>query len=118
MEHYQFRLVKRINNDGTIITFPHLGKAYEHDQKTLKSYHKLDEVITRVKSLNPNLQPEVKGMVIVRFKAGGATIAVGPVNQQHIKATARKSDTTEWLRFIDRNGKVFNISPQTHKIVK
>ena len=120
MEHYQVRFVKVIDNDGTIVTHPHLGKLYElHDQKTLKSCSTLDDAIARAKGFNQNLPTGVKGMVIVRFKAGGATIASGSILKPYVGARARKSGTTEWLRFIDRNGKVYRVSPQTpHKIVK
>jgi hypothetical protein len=117
MEHYQVRLVKRIDNDGTIVTYPNTGKIYElHDQKTLKSYHTLDDAIARAKSFNQNLPPEVKGMVIVQFKAGGSSITSGSITKPHVRATARKSGTTEWLRFVDRKGDVSVISPGTHKI--
>jgi hypothetical protein len=116
-KHYQIRFVKRIENDGTLITFPRLGRPYEHhDQKTLKSYHSLDEVVERAMEYNPNLPPRVKGMVIVRFQAGGARISVSRTVTSYVGANPRKKGTTEWLQFIDREGKLLRIIEGTHKI--
>jgi hypothetical protein len=117
VEHYQIRLVKRIDNDGTIITFPNLGKMHQfHDQKTLKSYHSLDDATATARNLNQNLPSQAKGIVVVRFKPGKAMIASGSFVKPHIKARIRRSGTTEWLRFVSRENKVFSVSPKSHKI--
>ena len=119
MEHYQVRRVKRIENNGTIVTFPDLGKVYQlHDQKTLKRYYSLDEATTIAQNLNTGLPSEVKGMVIVRFKPGKAVIATGSLVKPHIIDHIRKTGTTEWLRFISRDGTVFPVSSKSHKILK
>lgn len=90
-KHYQIRFVKRIGNDGTLTTYPRLGDPYEHhDQKTLKSYHSLDEVVKRAVEYNPDLPPHVKGMVIVGFQAGGARIALGRAVSSYVGANPRK----------------------------
>lgn len=118
MEHYQVRLVKRIDNDGKIITFQEkLGKMYQlHDQKTLKSCDNIDEATTIAKNLNSGFTPEVKGMVIVKFKPGKVIIASGSVVKPHVKSHVRRSETTEWLFFISKDNKVFSVSPKSHKI--
>ena len=116
-KHHQIRFVKKIENDGTLVTFPKLGYPYEyHGQKTLKSYHSLSEVVEWAKEYNADLPPQVKGMVIVRFQAGGGRVSVGRVVKSYVGANPRKSGTTEWLIFIDREGKQFNIVEGTHKI--
>ena len=116
-KHHQIRFVKRIKNDGTLITFSKLGYPYEHhDQKTLKSYHSLDEVVERAIEYNPDLPPHVKGMVIVRFQAGGAQISVGRTVSPYVGANPRKRRTTDWLLFIDREGKLLKIIEGSHKI--
>ena len=77
MEHYQVRLVKRIENDGNIITYHDLGKVYQlHDQKTLKGCDSLDKAVDIGKKLNSDLPSEVKGIVIVRLKPGKAVITI------------------------------------------
>ena len=117
MPHYQVRLVKSIESDGTILTFPVLGKMYQsHDQKTLRGYHSLEEATSTAQNLNSSLPPEVKGMVIVRFKPGKAVIAIGDSVKPHVKAHIRKARTTEWVRFVERDGSVFSVSSETHKI--
>lgn len=109
--------MKGIDNDGTIITFPNLGKMYQlQDQKTLKNYHSLDEATTIARNLNSGLPSEVKGMVIVRFKPGKAVTVTGSLVKPYIKAHIRKTGTTEWLRFVSRHNKVFSVSPKSHKI--
>ena len=116
-KHYQIRFVKRIENDGTLITFSRLGYPYEHhNQKTLKSYHSLDEVVERAIEYNPDLPPHVKGMVIVRFQAGGERISDGRTVSPYVGANTRKKGTTEWLQFIDREGKPLEIIEGSHKI--
>jgi len=117
--HYQIRFVKTIENDGKLITFPRLAHPYEyHDQRTLKSYHSLDEVVKRAMKYNPDLPPHVKGMVIVRFQAGGARISVGRMVSSYVGANSRKKGTTEWLLFIDRDGKLFKVIEGGHKICR
>lgn len=118
MEHYQCRLVKRL--DGRkIITFRKLGKMYAHEQKTLKSYHTLDEAITEACKFNPSLPLEVKGIVIVRFRAsGGGTIVNASDKKPFVRITNRKLGTSVWLRFIDRSGEVYELSPDNHEILK
>ncbi len=116
-KHYQIRFVKTIENDGKLITFPRLGHSYEHhDQKTLKSCHSLDEVVERAMKYNPDLLPHVKGMVIVRFQAGGARISVGRTVSPYLGANPRKRGTTDWLLFIDRKGKLLKMIEGSHKI--
>ena len=116
-KHHQIRFVKRIENDGKVITFPNLGFPYEsHDQKTLKSYHTLDEVVARAKGYNPDLPPNVKGMVIIRFQAGGGRVSIGKRVKSYVGANLRRSGTTEWLIYIDREGNQFNIVEGTHKL--
>jgi len=116
-KHHQIRFVKTIENGGKLITFPRLGHPYEHhDQQTLKSYHSLDEVVERAMGYNPDLPPHVKGMVIVRFQAGGARISVGRTVSPYVGANPRKRGTTDWLLFIDREGKLFKIIEGSHKI--
>ena len=118
-KHHQIRFVKRIENDGKLITFRRLGHPYEHhDQQTLKSYHSLDEVVERAMKYNPDLPPHVKGMVIVRFQAGGARVSVGRTVSPYVGANPRKRGTTDWLRFIDREGKLFKIIEGSHKICR
>ena len=97
-KRHQIRFVKRIDNDGTLITFHRLGHPYEHhDQKTLKSYHSLDEVVKRAMEYNPDLPPHVKGIVIVRFQAGGARISASKTISPYVVPNPRKKGTTEWL---------------------
>lgn len=115
--YHQIRFVRRIENDGTLITFPRLGHPYEsHNQKTLKSYHRLEEVIQRAKEYNPGLPVLVKGMVVVRFRAGGGRVSTGKVVRPYVGANSRKTGTTEWLAYIDREGRQFNIIEGTHRI--
>ena len=115
-KHHQIRFVKRIENDGKLITFRRLGHPYEHhDQQTLKSYHSLNEVVERAMKYNPDLPPHVKGMVIVRFQAGGARISVSRTVSSYVGANPRKRGTTEWLQFIDREGKLLKIIEGSHK---
>lgn len=117
--HYQIRFVKTIENDGRLITFPRLGRPYEHhDQRTLKSYHSLDEVVKRAMKYNPDLPPHVKGMVIVRFKAGGARLSVGRTVSPYVGANPRRKGTTEWVLFIDRDGKQLKVIEGSHKICR
>lgn len=117
VKHYQVRFVKRIENNGTIITFPRLGKMYElHNQKTLKSYHSLSETIKRAIEFNSDLPDVVQGMVIVSLKTGGLVLADGSKNAPHVKKPLRKVDTTEWLRFIDRKGSLYEVAYGTHVI--
>lgn len=114
--HFQIRFVKRIEPDKTIITFPNLGKIYElHNQKTLKG-HNLSEAIARAIEFNPDLPHVVRGMVIVDFKSGGAVIAFGRRKSPYLTKQPRKRDTTEWLRFIDRSGSLFEVDPLSHKL--
>ncbi len=116
-KHHQIRFVKRIENNGRVITFPRLGFPYElHDQKTLKSYHSLDEVVARAKEYNSELPPNVKGMVIIRFQAGGERVSTGKRVKPYVGANPRRSGTTEWLIYIDREGNQFNIVHGTHKL--
>ena len=116
-KHHQIRFVKTIENDGKLITFPRLGHPYEHhDQQTLKSYHSLDEIVERAIEYNPDLPPHVKGMVIVRFQARGARISVGRMVSPYVGANPRKRGTTDWLLFIDREGKLLKIIEGSHKI--
>jgi len=116
-KHHQIRFVKRINDDRQVITFTKLGFPYEsHDQKTLKSYHTLDEVVARAKEYNPELPPNVKGMVILRFQAGGGRISIGKKVKSYVGTNTRGSGTTEWLLYIDREGNQFNIVEGTHKL--
>lgn len=116
-KHYQIRFVKRIGIEGTLITFPRLGHLYQHhDQKTLKSYHSLDEVVKRAREYNPDLPPHVKGMVIVGFQAGGARVSAGRTVSPYVGTNPRKMGTTEWLQFIDREGKLLKIIQGSHKI--
>jgi len=116
-KHYQIRFVKRVKSDGTIITFSRLGYPDEyHNQKTLKSYHSLDEVVERARKHNPDLPPHVKGMVIVGFQAGGARISAGRTVGPYAGANPRKRGTTEWLLYIDREGKQLKIIEDSHKI--
>jgi hypothetical protein len=116
-KHYQIRFVKRIENDGTLITFPRLGHPYEHhDQKTLRSYHAFDEVVKRAIEYNPDLPPHVKGMVIVRFQAGAVRISVSRKVSPYVGANPRKKGTSEWIQFIDRKGKLLKITRGSHKI--
>jgi hypothetical protein len=115
--HYQIRFVKTIENDGKLITFPRLGRPYEHhDQWTLKSYHLLDEVVELAIKCNPDLPPHVKGMVIVGFQAGGARISAGRTVSPYVGGNPRKRGTTDWLLFIDRKGKLVRIIEGSHKI--
>lgn len=117
--HYQIRFVKTIGNDGKLITFSRLGHPYEHhDQWTLKSYHLLDEVVKRAMKYNPDLPPHVKGMVIVMFRAGGARISVGRMVSPYVGANPRKKGTTEWVLFIDRDGKLLKVIEGSHKIYR
>jgi len=116
-KHYQIRFVKTIENDGKLITFPKVGHPYEHhDQKTLKSCKSLDEAVERAMKYNPDLAPNVKGMVIVRFQAGGARILAGRMVGPYVAANPRKRGTTDWLLFIDRKGKLLKIIERSHKI--
>ena len=116
-KHYQIRLVEEIGNDGKLTTFNSLGYPYEHhNEKTLKSYHSMDEVVERAIEYNPHLPPHVKGMVIVRFQAGGAWISAGRTVSPYVGVNPRKTGTTDWLLFIDREGKVFKIIEGSHKI--
>jgi len=117
MENYQVRLVKRIDNDGTIITDPNLGELYPHEQKTLKSYHTLEDATRRARDFNKILPPGVKGMVIVQFKPGKATTASGSIMGPHIKGEPRKKGSTVWLSFIDRAGNVKKIDGISHKLI-
>lgn len=115
-KHYQIRFVKEIKHDGTLTTFRILGHPYEHhNQKTLNSYHSLDEVVRRAIEYNPDLPPHVKGMVIVTFQAGGARVSAGRTVKPYVGANPRKRGTTDWLLFIDREGKRFSITGG-HKI--
>jgi hypothetical protein len=123
MAHYQVRLVKRIGNDGTIYTFSELGKMYESDdQKTLKKGCSLEAAVSIAKNMNSDLPAEVKGMVITRFKKGRNIILVkrtdGEVIIPFLKDRPRTPGTTEWLRFISRDNKVFEISQNSHRITK
>jgi hypothetical protein len=116
-KHYQIRFVKRIENDGTLITFPRLGHPYEHhDQETLRSYHSLDEVVKRAIEYNPDLPPHVNGMVIVGFQAGGARISVGSTVSPYVGANPRRKATTEWIQFINREGRLLKVIEGSHKI--
>lgn len=118
-KHYQIRLVKEIENDGTLRTFHKLGHAYEHhNQKTLKSYDSLDEVVNRAIEYNPDLPPNVKGMVIVRFQAGVARISAGKKVKPYVGANPRKIGTTKWLLFIDREGKQHEVIEGSHRICR
>jgi hypothetical protein len=117
--HYQIRFVKSIKNDGQLTTFPKAGHLYElHDQRTLKSYHSLDEVVERATKYNPDLPPHVKGMVIVTFQAGGARVSVGRTSSPYVGGNPRKKGTTEWLVFIDREGKQLKLIAGSHKICR
>jgi hypothetical protein len=116
-KHYQIRFVKRIRNDGTLITFRMLGHPYEHqNQKTLNSYHSLDEVVRRAIEYNPDLPPHVKGMVIVRFQAGGARISAGRTVNPYVGTNPRRKETANSLLFIDREGKPTKIIEGSHRI--
>jgi len=117
MTHYQARIAKRVEENGTIVTSFKLGRMYSHTQKTLKSCKNLDEAIETAKKYNPDLPGEVKGIVITQFKPGKLSIAKGTLLQSHITAQPRKVGTTEWVRFIDRRGKVYLVSPKEHKIL-
>jgi hypothetical protein len=65
---------------------------------------------------NPNLPPHVKGMVIVRFQAGATRISVGRTVSSYVGANPRKRGTTQWLQFIDREGKLLKVIEGGHKI--
>ncbi|MBI4288848.1 MAG: hypothetical protein HY671_10520 [Chloroflexi bacterium] len=118
IDHYQIRLAKRIESDGTIVTFPVLGKVAPQGQKTLKGYHSLDEALNIAQEMNPDLPAEVKGLVIVQFNYRGAHL-IPKVRKvkPHDRGRPREPDTTEWVRLISREGIVFSIVPGTHRMV-
>ena len=92
---------------------------YLHGQKTLKSRNSVEDAIAEAMKHNPTLPPEVKGMVIVMFNAKtDLRIHEGKVEKAFIGKPPRKIGTTEWLRFINRQGKVFELDPKNHKILR
>ncbi len=117
MKHFQCRLVKQIK--GTkIITFLKQGKMYSHGQKTLKSQHSLEEATAEAIKFNPTLPPEVKGIVIVNFNATtDPRIYEGKVEKAFIRQAVRKKGTTDWQRFINRKGEIFELDPKKHTIL-
>jgi len=118
-KHHQIRFVKEIENDGKLITFTGRGYPYQHrKQKTLKGYHPLNEVVERAMEYNPDLPPNVKGMVIVSFQAGGARISAGRTVKPYVGVNPRKTGTTEWLLFIDREGKQHEVIEGSHRICR
>ena len=115
-KHYQLRLVKRIDRDGTITTWSTLGKLYLHDQKTAKNCKSIEDAVARAKEFNQNLGPEVKGMVVVGFRRDARRRVVQrPGKRPYVTTVPRITETTEWLRFVDRNGDVWAVS-EDHKI--
>lgn len=76
----------------------------------------MDEVVARAKEYNPDLPPHVKGMMIIRFQAGGGRVSIGKRVKSYVGANPRRSGTTEWLIYIDREGNQFNIVEGTHKL--
>ncbi|OGO01497.1 MAG: hypothetical protein A2Y59_02390 [Chloroflexi bacterium RBG_13_52_14] len=117
MQHFQLRFVKEVKKDGRIVTFTEgeLGRLYPHDQKTLRGSRSPQKAISRAKEFNPDLPADVQGMVIVGFRPGKIIIASGSEVKPYTRGQSRKSGTTEWLRFINREGKIFSILPG-HKI--
>lgn len=117
VRHYQIRLVKEIENDGTLKTFRKLGHPCErHGQRTLKSCASRNEAVKRALEYSSNLPAGAKGIVIVEFRAGGARISAGKVVKPYIGANPRKTDTTNWFLFIDRQGKQHEVVEGSHKI--
>ena len=135
-EHYQCRIAKRLDR-RKVITFPAVGRLYSHEQKTLKGYHSLQDVIERAKEFNsssleqaveagkefsrnlPTEQNEVIGFVIVHFKAGGKYQIVNtPSGEKGTRIMSRVPGKTEWLRFIDRTCEVYELDPKRHVIIR
>ncbi|MDO8490686.1 MAG: hypothetical protein Q7T04_01565 [Dehalococcoidia bacterium] len=117
--HHRLRFVERIDPDRTIITSARLGKLYSSDgQKTLKSYHALDDVISRAKEFNQELPEEVEGMVVVEVKPGYYGIRGGVKVRKHMARIPVLKGTTKWLAFIDRNGDVWNVCSDHRKTSK
>lgn len=134
-DHYQCRIAKRL--DGRqVITFPTVGRLYPHEQKTLKGYHSLQDVIERAKEFNsssleqaveagkefsrnlPIELNEVIGLVIVHFKAGRKYQIVNtPSGKKGTRIMARVPGKTEWLRFINRKCEVYELDPKSHVII-
>ena len=115
--HFQCRFAKRL--DGrTVRTLPTQGSMYTHGQKTLKSCDTLEEAITAAKEFNSSLSPEIIGLVIVQYKANGHYKHYNkPSHKPGIRHSMRREGSTEWLRFINRKGEVFELDPKTHMIL-
>jgi hypothetical protein len=117
VKHYQIRLVKEIENDGTLKTFRELGHPCERQgQKTLKGCGTRNEAVKHALECSSNLPAGAKGIVIVEFQAGGARISAGKVVKPYVGANPRKTDTTNWFLFIDRQGKRHEVVEGSHKI--
>jgi len=116
-KRYQIRFVKEIQNDGTLITFPELGHLdKQHGQKTLKGCHSRDDAVKRAIECNSDLPVGTKGIVIVEFHTGGARISAGRMIKPYVGANPRKTGTTEWFVFIDREGKQSKVIEDSHRI--
>lgn len=117
IKHYQIRLVKEIENDGTLKTFRKLRHPCEHHgQKTLKSCASRNDAVKRAIECSSDLPAGAKGIVLVEFQAGGARISAGKMVKPYVGANPRKTETTNWFLFIDREGKQHEVIEGSHRI--